>query len=181
MSYDYLNQGKKLILNEIKFFKSQIDANKYMKEKKLEIEDKQDSIKQTKINDLMNLFKEYFLGKNINLIQEVNKFNVDLGLYEKFYTPFSQKVIEYITKLNRGETTTYSEIGDIIGSKGYQAIGNVLRKNPLPLIIPCHRVIRKNGKIGGFNGVSEDCWETNLKKDLLRIEGYNSKGTQHKN
>lgn len=121
---------------------------------------------------MINLFNEYFLGKDINLIQKVNKLNFDLDLNDKFSTPFSQKVIEYVMKLNRGEITTYSEIGEMIGSKGYRAVGNVLRSNPLPLIIPCHRVIRKNGEIGGFGGATKDSWETDFKKDLLQIEGY---------
>ncbi|KKN24283.1 hypothetical protein LCGC14_0896510 [marine sediment metagenome] len=74
--------------------------------------------------------------------------------------------------LNRGEITTYSEIGNKIGSKAFRAIGNVLRGNPLPLIIPCHRVIKKNGGIGGFMGKSEQGWRQNLKKKLLEIEGF---------
>ncbi|MCK4286394.1 MAG: MGMT family protein [Candidatus Lokiarchaeota archaeon] len=89
---------------------------------------------------------------------------------EKFPTAFSLSVINKLANLNRGEITTYSEIGTMIGSKAYRAIGNVLRKNPLPLIIPCHRVIKRNGEIGGFMGESDESWQQNLKRNLLEIE-----------
>ena len=77
-------------------------------------------------------------------------------------------------KLNRGEITTYSEIGNKIGSTAFRAIGNVLRRNPLPLIIPCHRVIKKNGDIGGFMGEANYSWQQNLKKGLLQIEQFSN-------
>jgi len=159
-------------LNEIKFFKREIDVNNYIGNKNLELEVKQNSIKQSKINGLINLFKGYFMGKDIDLIEKINEYNVELGLNEKFTTSFSRDVIKYVMKLKRGEILTYSEIGDMIGSKAYRAVGNVLRSNPLPLIIPCHRVIRKDGKIGGFSGITGESWETELKKNLLQIEGY---------
>ena len=96
--------------------------------------------------------------------------NIDLGIEEKFPTKFSQDVLNYISHLKRGEMTTYSEIGAKIKSKAYRAIGSVLKKNPLPLIIPCHRVIRKDGTIGGFMGETNESWQQNLKRDLLELE-----------
>ncbi len=48
----------------------------------------------------------------------------------------------------------------------------VFKSNPIPLVVPCHRVLRKNGEIGGFMGRSDKTWETNLKKQLLKLEGY---------
>ncbi|MFX1326482.1 MAG: methylated-DNA--[protein]-cysteine S-methyltransferase [Promethearchaeota archaeon] len=92
---------------------------------------------------------------------------------EKFPSSFSQSVINNILSLKRGETTSYSEIGKNIDSKAYQAIGTVLKNNPIPLIIPCHRVIRKNGNIGGFMGETNNGWQLKLKKDLLNIESLN--------
>ena len=81
-------------------------------------------------------------------------------------------MIKYlIENVNYGEITTYSDIGRNIGSKAYRAIGNVMKNNPLPLIIPCHRVIKKNGDLGGFMGKMDKVWQTNLKLNLLKIEG----------
>lgn len=49
-----------------------------------------------------------------------------------------------------------------------------MRKNPLPLIIPCHRVLRKNGEIGGYMGKMDEEWQHKLKMDLLKMEGFNN-------
>jgi len=106
------------------------------------------------------------------LFEGIKILNIELDLKNKFKTDFSQRVVQYLLKTKPGEVTTYSEIGDKIGSKGYRAVGNILRNNPLPLIIPCHRVIRKSGDIGGFGGSTGETWETNLKKNLLELEGF---------
>ena len=76
-----------------------------------------------------------------------------------------------ITHVNYGETASYSKIGKAIGTKAYRAVGTVLKKNPLPLIIPCHRVLKKNHNIGGFMGDVKDSWKITLKQNLLKIEG----------
>lgn len=172
ISLDFINKDKRIKLNEIKFFKKEKDVNNYLEEEKLELLTKQGSFRQDKINDLIKLFNEYFSGKSINLIEKIDELNIDLALNEKFTTPFSHNIIRNVIKLNRGEITTYSEIGRKIGSKAYRAIGNVLRGNPLPLIVPCHRVVKKSGDIGGFMGESEKGWRQNLKKNLLEIEGF---------
>ncbi|MFX1311395.1 MAG: methylated-DNA--[protein]-cysteine S-methyltransferase [Promethearchaeota archaeon] len=120
----------------------------------------------------MDVIKKYLSGERINLFDKITELDIELDIKEKFPTKFSQQVIESITNLRYGETTTYSNIGNEIGSKAYRAIGNVCKSNPIPLIIPCHRVLRKNGEIGGFMGKLDKKWETNLKKQLLKIEGY---------
>ncbi|MFX0058080.1 MAG: methylated-DNA--[protein]-cysteine S-methyltransferase [Candidatus Hodarchaeota archaeon] len=97
---------------------------------------------------------------------------MELDLQDKFRTNFTQSVINALLEIKHGEITTYYDIGNKINSKAYRAIGNVCKSNPIPLIVPCHRVLRKNGEIGGFMGKSDKTWETNLKKQLLKIEGY---------
>jgi len=65
-----------------------------------------------------------------------------------------------------GYVSTYSRIAKSIGvPKGARAVGNALANNPFPLIIPCHRVIRSDGRLGGFGGGLE------MKKKLLENEG----------
>ena len=78
-------------------------------------------------------------------------------------TPFQEKVWRELLKIKYGERVSYGEIGERIGSKAYRAIGNACGKNPIPLIIPCHRVVGKNN-LGGFSLGIE------LKKKLLDIE-----------
>ncbi|MBY9007966.1 MAG: MGMT family protein [Candidatus Lokiarchaeota archaeon] len=98
--------------------------------------------------------------------------NLEIPIYKKFKTRFSKNVIFWIlNNLKYGEVISYSDIGRNINSKAYRAIGSILKNNPYPFIIPCHRVIKNNGTIGGFMGKSEESWETNLKKKILILEG----------
>lgn len=78
---------------------------------------------------------------------------------------FSFKVLQEVSKIPPGEVKTYKEIAEKIDSKAYRAVGNALNKNPLPLIIPCHRVVRSDLSLGGFRGGSK------MKKELLQREG----------
>lgn len=77
---------------------------------------------------------------------------------------FSEKVYNIVKKIPKGETLTYKQVAQFAGrSLAWRAVGNILAKN-FNSDIPCHRVIRSDGKIGGYNrGASQ-------KKLLLRIE-----------
>ncbi|MEF3691744.1 MAG: MGMT family protein [Candidatus Moraniibacteriota bacterium] len=71
----------------------------------------------------------------------------------KFRTPsaFQEKIFKIVKKIPRGKTLTYQEVARRAGSpKAFRAVGNILNKNYDPTI-PCHRVIRSDGKIGGYN------------------------------
>jgi methylated-DNA-[protein]-cysteine S-methyltransferase len=122
------------------------------------------------IIELKEILLDYLAGKDINLFESISELDIDLNLDVKFPTEFSHKVYSCLLSVGYGELTNYSEIGEKIGSKAYRAIGNVLRGNPLPLIIPCHRVIKKNGKIGGFMGTTVKSWQQTLKKKIIEIE-----------
>ncbi|MBY8984386.1 MAG: methylated-DNA--[protein]-cysteine S-methyltransferase [Candidatus Lokiarchaeota archaeon] len=157
-------------LEELKFFEKQANAIDYINKKKLDLIKEKDLANYGNIQGLHELIFNYLSGKDINIFDSLKDLNIDLNMNKKFPTAFSLSVINKLANLNRGEITTYSEIGSKIGSRAYRAIGNVLRKNPLPLIIPCHRVIKKNGEIGGFMGESDESWQQNLKRNLLEIE-----------
>jgi len=173
ISFRCFEENKNTVLDQVKFFVNETDAMNYILREKLELL-KDNSFPGCKeILALKKLILNYLSGKNLNLINSIKALNINLAEEEKFPTEFSQDVIKSLINLDRGEKTTYSEIGEKIGSKAYRAIGNVLRKNPLPLIIPCHRVLRKNGDIGGFMGESDKGWQVNLKKNLLKIEELN--------
>jgi len=172
ISYESTEEHKNLKLKEINFFKTKEDVIAFIKREKLELLEDIDISTNNNIKNLIDLFKRYISGEVINLYDKISELNIELDILEKFPTKFSQEVIKKISNLKYGETTTYSNIGNEIGSKAYRAIGNVCKSNPIPLIIPCHRVLRKNGEIGGFMGKLDKKWETNLKKQLLKIEGY---------
>lgn len=66
-------------------------------------------------------------------------------------TTFSEQVRQIVKKIPRGQTLTYQEVARRAGSpRAYRAVGNVLKKNYDPAI-PCHRVIRADGRSGGYN------------------------------
>lgn len=81
-------------------------------------------------------------------------------------SPFAAAVLGEVIRIPRGRTLSYGEVAARAGSPGAaRAAGNILARNPFPIIIPCHRVIRGNGTPGGFRGGQ------NLKVRLLRAEG----------
>ena len=68
-------------------------------------------------------------------------------------TPFQLKVWNYLMKIPKGKVLTYKEVAKAIGKpKSYRAVGNAVGKNPFPPNIPCHRVVRSDGGIGGYSG-----------------------------
>ena len=81
-----------------------------------------------------------------------------------------QRVYEKLLKVPKGKVTTYSELAKAVGLKnGQRAIGRIMNKNPFPVIVPCHRVILSNGKIGGY------AWGENVKTNMLSKEGIKIK------
>ena len=98
---------------------------------------------------------EYFAGKR-------TKF--ELNIYPKG-TEFQKKVWAELLKIPYGKTKSYQEIAEAIGNtKAQRAVGSACNKNPILLIIPCHRVISKSGKLTGF------AFGLDVKQKLLNIE-----------
>ena len=80
--------------------------------------------------------------------------------------PFQQAVLRATARIPRGQVRTYGQIAAQLGKPGAaRAVGNALAANPFPLAIPCHRVVRAGGQLGGFGGGSA------LKRALLDLEG----------
>ena len=80
-------------------------------------------------------------------------------------TSLQRKVYEVVRKIPKGEVLTYKKVAELAGNpKAYRVVGNALNKNTNPKV-PCHRVIRSNGKIGGFRGGRKK------KTALLKKEG----------
>ena len=99
--------------------------------------------------------KEYFAGSR-------KIFDIPFSLNG---TEFQRKVWSELQKIPFGETVSYQKLAERVKNKNYaRAVGNANGKNPLPIIIPCHRVISKNGNFGGFGGGIE------IKIYLLKME-----------
>jgi methylated-DNA-[protein]-cysteine S-methyltransferase len=80
---------------------------------------------------------------------------------------FAGEVLRQTARIGFGKTSTYAEIATRAGSpRAVRAAGNALGANPLPVVVPCHRVLRTGGALGGYTGGLE------RKQFLLRLEGY---------
>ena len=80
-------------------------------------------------------------------------------------TAFQMKVWQELLKIPYGDIVSYSEIAERIGCpEGARAVGGAVHNNPLWIIVPCHRVVGKNGKLTGYAGGTE------MKKNLLELE-----------
>ena len=101
-------------------------------------------------------FDLYFSGR-------LKKFSFKIDLSQG--TQFQQHVWKKLTSIPFGKTRSYQWLATAVSRpKAVRAAGNANGKNPSPLVVPCHRVIRKNGELGGFTG------GTHLKKYLLDLE-----------
>ncbi|HKJ27341.1 MAG TPA: methylated-DNA--[protein]-cysteine S-methyltransferase [Anaerolineales bacterium] len=83
-------------------------------------------------------------------------------------TEFQQEILRMVREIPFGATTTYGELADDIQNpNAARAIGQVLRRNPIPILIPCHRVLNADGTLGGYGGVMG----SDRKITLLKHEG----------
>lgn len=78
---------------------------------------------------------------------------------------FKGKVLQEVAKIPYGEVKTYKQIAEALDTKAYRAVGTAIGRNPLPIIVPCHRVVRSDLHVGGFFGGTE------MKKEILENEG----------
>lgn len=100
-------------------------------------------------------FIEYFEGKRKGF-----DLTLDIG-----GTPFQQKVWDALIKIPYGKTLTYKQVAELAGSPlASRAAGSACKTNPLPIIIPCHRVVPKAGGLGNYTG------GVGIKEALLNLE-----------
>lgn len=103
--------------------------------------------------------KEYFSGSR-------ERFDIyyDLGAL----TPFQRSVLEAVQRVPKGSYVTYRQLAESIGRpKASRAVGQALGRNPIPIMIPCHRVIAADGSLGGYSGAGG----LDTKRALLEFEG----------
>jgi len=83
---------------------------------------------------------------------------------------FSQSVLKNVSRVPWGYVVTYGQIAKSTENpKAARAVGNIMRRNPFPFFVPCHRVVRNDGSIGGFMGGFQN--STKVKEKLLEMEG----------
>ena len=100
---------------------------------------------------------EYFRGRRDHF---------DLDLDWRLTAGFGRRVLRATARIPYGETSTYSRLAARAGSaRAHRAAGNALHHNPIPIVVPCHRVLRSGGALGGYGGGVE------MKEGLLRLEG----------
>ena len=111
-----------------------------------------------RLDEARRELEQYFAG-------ERTRFDVPLD-WRMTGAGFSRRVLRATARVPYGVTTTYSEVAAEAGSpRGQRAAGNALGSNPIPIVVPCHRVLRTGGSLGGYGGGPE------MKEFLLRLEG----------
>ena len=100
---------------------------------------------------------EYFAGRREDF---------DVPIDWSLTTGFTQRVLQATARIPFGATSTYAGVAADAGSvRATRAAGNALGHNPIPIVVPCHRILRTGGNLGGYTGGLEK------KKHLLRLEG----------
>ncbi|MFC1639574.1 methylated-DNA--[protein]-cysteine S-methyltransferase [Gemmatimonadota bacterium] len=106
-----------------------------------------------------NELREYFVGERKHFTFPI----------EASGTEFNRTVWDLVARIPYGQTVTYGEIARDLGNSGAaRAVGTANGRNPIPIVIPCHRVVAAGGKLGGFGGGLP------LKRKLLDLECSNS-------
>ena len=112
--------------------------------------------------DLTERLRYYFSGHRVDFTDKLDLSGA---------TAFQQEVWEATRLIPYGETRSYRWVAEQIEKpKALRAVGQALGKNPLPIIVPCHRVLASNGQLGGFTGGID------MKRRLLHLEGVTGFG-----
>jgi methylated-DNA-[protein]-cysteine S-methyltransferase len=111
-----------------------------------------------RLDDPRRELDQYFAGRREQF---------DLPLDWQLTRGFGRRVLEATARVPFGSTATYKQVATEAGSaRAYRAAGNALGSNPMPIIVPCHRILHSGGGLGGYTGGLE------RKRLLLTVEGY---------
>jgi len=110
------------------------------------------------VSGVIDQLDSYFSGN-------ITRFSIPLDL--RVSSDFTYRVLRNASLIPFGQTMSYGEMAKLIASpRASRAVGGALGRNPVPIVVPCHRVIAGDGRIGGFTGGLA------IKKALLRLEGH---------
>jgi len=114
----------------------------------------------------LNYYSHHFPGMNVN-VKDFSNIPVNLN----YYSNFAKKILLKTRDISYGSTISYCELASVSGlnKRFARAVASVLASNKTPIVIPCHRVIMSNGKIGGYSSGQG----TALKVKLLSLENFN--------
>lgn len=114
-----------------------------------------------KIAKVIAAIDRYFAGTN----EDFRAVEVDLGRQEPFFT----RVYDHVRSLGWGEVSSYGEVARALHAtpEAARSVGQAMARNPVPLIIPCHRVLAAGGRIGGFSAPGG----SDAKARMLELEG----------
>ncbi|MFQ6129045.1 MAG: methylated-DNA--[protein]-cysteine S-methyltransferase, partial [Thermoplasmata archaeon] len=110
------------------------------------------------LDETKGLLRDYFNGADVDFS------GIEIDFSD--YTEFQKRVLKAVMNIPLGEVRSYKQVAEIIGRpKAYRPVGNALGKNRTPIVIPCHRVVRSDGSLGGYRG------GVRWKRILLGLEG----------
>jgi methylated-DNA-[protein]-cysteine S-methyltransferase len=111
----------------------------------------------TSVDPARRQLDEYFAGDR-------SAFELDVDL--RVAAPFARQVLAELAHVPYGQTTTYGTLAAKVGApRAARAVGTVMNRNPIPIVLPCHRVVGANGSLTGYGG------GLHVKEHLLRLEG----------
>ena len=110
-----------------------------------------------RLDDVARQLDEYFTGRRTAF---------DVALDRQLAAGFRRTVLDHLAAISYGQTESYAEVAAATGHPGaVRAVGSACATNPLPVVVPCHRVLRSDGSLGGYLGGLE------VKRALLELEG----------
>lgn len=112
--------------------------------------------------------RPYIEQLNQYFARERREFDLPLDLRG---TPFQMRCWNQLLRIPFGHTRSYAQIAVAVEcSKGFRAVGQANHRNPIPIVVPCHRVLQANGTLGGYGGGLD------IKRKLLQLEGAQFRG-----
>jgi methylated-DNA-[protein]-cysteine S-methyltransferase len=110
-----------------------------------------------RLDDVARQLDEYFVGRRTAF---------DVALDRRLSAGFRRTVLDHLAAISYGHTESYAQVAAATGHPGaVRAVGSACATNPLPVVVPCHRVVRSDGSLGGYLGGLE------VKQALLELEG----------
>jgi methylated-DNA-[protein]-cysteine S-methyltransferase len=118
-----------------------------------------------------SLLTRYFAGEPVVF---------DLPIDFREFTPFQEAIYRMVTTIPRGEVRSYSQVAAETGRpRASRGVGGAMARNPLPIVIPCHRVVGKSGELTGYSasgGIESKRWLLETERRVSRENGSNYKG-----